>query len=376
MSEPPLEMISVPQPSRRRQIILGVVTVAAIAIALFGILPQFGDFEKATDAALGLPAHWLLALIGAAALSLIVYATQWIAVLPELRYRAAFSVATTSFMISNGIPGGGAIVLPTQYAMLADEGVNRTRATSATGVTALWNILATLMMPLVGVCFLVAAGESTPTWWLTIAAGFTGFAVVALLLRALVRSVQVARRVGVAAERVANFFLRLIKRHRARGWGDALVRFRESTHVLLSTRWLQISAAHIAIQLSQFAVLDVALEGLQRGEPRSTTFATALFAFGVSRLGTFIPISPGGLGTVDGVLAALLVSAGNATAADALAAVLIWRTLTFLPGMLLGSTSFVLWRRRSARRVAAVLAHDAAAASARETGYDAESTGG
>ena len=77
----------------------------------------------------------------------------------------------------------------------------------------------------------------------------------------------------------------------------------------------------------------------------------ALFAFGVSRLGTFIPISPGGLGTVDGVLAALLVSAGNASAADALAAVLIWRTLTFLPGMALGSASFVAWRRRSAAKL-------------------------
>jgi len=352
MTEPPLEIIQMPQPSRRRQVILSIVTVAAIAIVVFGILPQFGDFQKATDAALALPPHWLLALLTAAALSIAVYASQWIAVLPELRYRAAFGVANTSFMISNGIPGGGAIVLPTQFAMLADEGINRTRATSATGVNALWNILATLLMPLVGVCFIVVAGDSTPTWWLPIAAGFSGFAIVALLLRALVRSVEVARRVGVAAERVANLFLRLIKRHRARGWGDTLVRFRESTHVLLSTRWLQISAAHVAIQLTQFAVLDVALEGLQRGSPRSTTFATALFAFGVSRLGTFIPISPGGLGTVDGVLAALLVSAGNATAADALAAVLIWRTLTFLPGMVLGSGSFVAWRRRSNRKFA------------------------
>ncbi|WP_040493032.1 lysylphosphatidylglycerol synthase transmembrane domain-containing protein [Ilumatobacter nonamiensis] len=335
-------------PSRRRQVILTTLTVAAIAIVLFGILPQFGDFEKATDAALDLPPHWLLALLVAAVLSIIVYATQWIAVLPELRYRAAFSVANTSFMISNGIPGGGAIVLPTQYAMLADEDVDRTRATAATGVNALWNILATLLMPLVGVCFLVGTGNSTPTWWLTIALGFAGFALVGLLLRGLVRSVEVARRFGVMAERVANVFLRMFKRNRARGWGEVLVRFRESTHGLLSTRWLQISAAHVAIQLTQFAVLDIALEGLQRDNARSTTFATALFAFGMARLGTFIPISPGGLGTVDGALTALLVSAGNATAADALAAVLIWRTLTFLPGMVLGAGSFLLWRRRSA----------------------------
>ena len=68
------------------------------------------------------------------------------------------------------------------------------------------------------------------------------------------------------------------------------------------------------------AFLEVALAAVQRDDATPTSFATALFAFGVSRLGTFIPISPGGLGTVDGVLAALLVSAGNSSAADALAA--------------------------------------------------------
>jgi len=350
-------------PTRRRQVILTTVTVAAIAIVLFGVLPQFGDFGKATDAALGLPLLWLLALLSATVLSIAVYATQWKAVLPELKYRAALSIANTSFMISNGIPGGGAIVLPTQYAMLADEGIDRTRATAATGVTALWNILATLLVPLIGICFLVGTGDSTATWWGIIAGGFAGFALVALLLRALVRSSEVARRVGNGAERVANAFLRLFKRERQLRWGAALVKFRESTHELLSTRWLQISAAHVSIQLTQFAILDIALEGLQRGAATSTTFATTLFAFGVSRLATFIPISPGGLGTVDGILTALLVSAGNATAADALAAVLIWRTLTFLPGMVLGSASFLMWRRRSASQLAARLAREPGAGS-------------
>jgi uncharacterized membrane protein YbhN (UPF0104 family) len=330
-----------------------VLSAGALAIVVFGVLPQFADFGKATDAALGLPALWLTALLGATVLSVVVYATQWQAAVRELRYPAAFSIANTSFMISNGIPGGGAIVLPTQYAMLADEGIDRHRSTAATAVTALWNILATLLVPLIGVCFLVGTGDSTPTWWLTIAAGVTGFGIVALLLRALVRSSAVARSVGEFAERLANAVLRFVRRERSLGWGDMLVRFRESTHELLSTRWLQISVAHMAVQLTQFAVLDIALEGLQRDSAQSTTFATTLFAFGVARLGTFIPISPGGLGTVDGALTALLVSAGNATAATALAAVLIWRTLTFLPGMVLGSISFLLWRKRSASLLAA-----------------------
>ncbi len=344
-------VIADPRPNRRRQVLLGMLTIAAIGLVLFGILPQFTDYREALEASRSLPAVWLVALGVATAVSVSVYGLQWKAPLPELSFPAAFRIANTSFMVSNGIPGGGALVLPTQYAMLGDEGVDRARATAATGVTALWNILATLLVPLVGVCFLVGAGDNTPTWWLTIGGGVAGFTIVGLLLRALVRSGEVARRVGERAERVANRMLRIVKRDRPRRWGDALVSFRESTHELLSARWAHISIAQVGVQLSQFAVLEVALAAVQRDATTSTGFATALFAFGVSRLGTFIPISPGGLGTVDGVLAALLVSAGNATGADALAAVLIWRTLTFLPGIALGSASFVAWRKRSAAKL-------------------------
>ena len=344
--------------NRRRQLFLGMLSVAAIALVFFGVLPQFTDYREAVSAARGLPALWLIALGLTTAISIGIYGLQWKAPLPELRYTASFRIANTSFMVSNGIPGGGALVLPTQYAMLADQGIKRSRATAATGITALWNVLATLLVPLVGVCFLVCNGDNTPTWWLTIIGGVAGFTVVGLLLRALVRSVAVARRVGERAERIANRILKVVKRDRPLHWGDALVSFRESTHKLLSARWAQISIAQVGVQLSQFAVLEVALAAIQRDAATSTSFATALFAFGVGRLGTFIPISPGGLGTVDGVLAALLVSACNASAADALAAVLIWRALTFLPGMALGSASFVAWRKRSTTKPPRGLAVD------------------
>ena len=335
---------------RRKQTLLALLSVAALALVVFGILPQFTDFREALDAARQLPAPWIAALFVATSVAIIVYPLQWRASLTELHYRRAFMVANTSFMISNGLPGGGAVALPTQYAMLAGDGVSRARATAATGVTALWNVLATLLVPLVGVCFLVGNGDNSPTWWVTIVGGVIGFTTVGLLLRALMRSRTVARRLGERAERMANRLLRIVHRDRPLGWGDAVVAFRESTHELLATRWAPISLSHVTIQLTQFAILAVALAAVQRDAADPTSFAVALFAFGVARLGTFLPISPGGLGTVDGALAALLVSAGDATATDALAAVLIWRTLTFLPGMAFGSASFVVWRKRSASR--------------------------
>ena len=112
-------------PNRRRQLFLGMLSVAAIALVFFGILPQFTDYREAVSAARGLPALWLVALGLTTAASIGIYGLQWKAPLPELNYPASFRIANTSFMVSNGIPGGGALVLPTQYAMLAMKSARR-----------------------------------------------------------------------------------------------------------------------------------------------------------------------------------------------------------------------------------------------------------
>jgi uncharacterized membrane protein YbhN (UPF0104 family) len=54
------------------------------------------------------------------------------------------------------------------------------------------------------------------------------------------------------------------------------------------------------------------------------TWTEALAAFSFARVASFIPITPGRLGTVDPALAALLIGYG-ATSSQALAADLVWR---------------------------------------------------
>ena len=61
------------------------------------------------------------------------------------------------------------------------------------------------------------------------------------------------------------------------------------------------------------------------------------------------PSPPGGLGTVDAALAALLTSFG-ATSSQALAADLVWRAASYLPQLLLGTLTFLWWRVTAARR--------------------------
>ena len=75
----------------------------------------------------------------------------------------------------------------------------------------------------------------------------------------------------------------------------------------------------------------------------------ALAAFAVVRLLSAFPITPGGLGVVELGLAALLVVAGG-DKAKVVAAVLVFRVLTFLLPMPVGALTYGLWRRAEGRR--------------------------
>ncbi|MET0694893.1 MAG: lysylphosphatidylglycerol synthase domain-containing protein, partial [Propionibacteriaceae bacterium] len=59
--------------------------------------------------------------------------------------------------------------------------------------------------------------------------------------------------------------------------------------------------------------------------------------------------TPGGLGTVDAALAALLTGYG-ANSSQALAADLVWRAATYVPQVVLGALTFLWWRVTAARR--------------------------
>jgi uncharacterized protein (TIRG00374 family) len=68
-------------------------------------------------------------------------------------------------------------------------------------------------------------------------------------------------------------------------------------------------------------------------------------AFAFVRLISAIPITPGGLGVVEfGYAATLTVGADAATRAEVVAAVLLFRTITYLLPIVLGAFGLIVWR--------------------------------
>src|SRR5262249_5907254 len=106
-----------------------------------------------------------------------------------------------------------------------------------------------------------------------------------------------------------------------------------------------------AVPASQLAVLVLVLfcvraVGIAAG---TVSFAEVLLSFAVARLAGAIPVTPGGLGTVDAAFIGMLTAFG-ATSNDALAADLVWRAATNFPPSFIRPLTYPVWERGPAQR--------------------------
>jgi uncharacterized protein (TIRG00374 family) len=166
----------------------------------------------------------------------------------------------------------------------------------------------------------------------------------------VLRSEPGARTVGRWADRLVDPLTRRFAHGRSLGLGGKILDFRASVVGVMRTRWLLVTLSTLLLQLTSWAILVLALRGLEAGTGSAeVTWTEALAAFSFARVASFIPVTPGGLGTVDAALAALLTGFG-ATSSQALAADLVWRAATYVPQVLLGVLTFLWWRVTAARR--------------------------
>jgi uncharacterized protein (TIRG00374 family) len=212
-----------------------------------------------------------------------------------------------------------------------------------------FNVFATLVMPVLGVVALLASGEVEGSYLLVAAIGVLAVGVAVVAFTVVLRSERGARTVGRWADRLVDPIMRRVSRRSLDLTGKVLD-FRSSVVGVVQARWQLVALSSLLLQLTSWAVLVLALRGLQAGAGGDLVTSTdALAAFSFARVASVIPITPGGLGTVDAALVALLTGFG-VTSSQALAADLVWRAATYLPQVLLGALTFLWWRVTSARR--------------------------
>lgn len=325
------------------RVIVSIVSIVVIAGVFLFVLPRIADYRAVWRTISGLTWEQGAALAVAELVNLATFAPPYMAALPGLGYWRASVIAQASTASTYIAPGGAAVGVGLAFAMLRGWGFPASAVTLAVTLTGVWNQLFMLAAPAVALGLLSFAGGSSTTLQVVAVIGLAVFVVGTAAFVATIASNRLARAVGDLAARGANAGLRLIRRGPVTWDGQALVRFRLQTIGLLRRRWLPLTLATLAGQLSVFGVLVVCLRTLGV-DSAQVTLTEAFAAWTLVRLLGSLPITPGGLGVVELGLTGALVGFGGPNDA-VVAAVLLYRVLTIVPTLVLGLVAGALWRR-------------------------------
>lgn len=328
-----------PRVRRALQVAVSIVLVGGI---FWFVLGQFSDLSSVWDAMQTLTWREIAVLALLTAWNLVTY---WIVVVlatPGLRMPQAAVLTQTTTAVSNALPAGGAIGVGLTYSMLSSWGFSKSRSTLSVLVTGIWNNFVKLGTPVVALAVLAFQGESGAGSVVAALAGLAGLVAAVVIFALILRDEAFARRVGLVSQRIATRLRSLFGKGPATGWDLAVVKFRSRVLGLVRHRWAGLTAVTIVSHLSLYAVLLAALRTMGVSE-QEVGWAQVLAVFAFARLVTAIPLTPGGVGVVELALIAGLTAAGG-DRAPVVAAVLLFRVLTYVLPIILGGLCYLYWR--------------------------------
>ena len=339
-------MSAQPRKSRVRMLVQAAISLVLIVVIFYFLLKKI-DLAEVWDAIRSMT--WLeLSTLGLLAIwNLCTYAFVWMSVTPGLSFGRGMLMTQSTTAIANTVPGGSAIGIGMTYAMLGSWGYSRSRSTTAVLVSGVWNSFIKLGMPVLALALLALQGSATGGRVTAALLGIAGLVGSVAVFALILRSEDMARRIGLLAGRAASRVLALLRRPPVRGWELATVKFRSRTIDLVAHRWLSITVSSLVSHLSLYVVLLVALRDVGVSEAQ-VGWVEVLAVFAFARLATAIPFTPGGVGFVEAVLIGGLTAAGGVRA-EVTAAVLVYRALTWGLPIVVGVGCYAWWRRTTLR---------------------------
>ncbi len=338
-----------PTLDKRKSIILGIIGLAII-VFIFAKIFQSVNFSDVWSSLQSMGILGFAIVVVAVLVYLVAYGFPFMAAAPGLRFWRSEQINQAAFAISNGVPAGGAVGLAVQYGMLTSFGVTATASTAAITAVGIWSTFVSLGFPILGVVALsLAGGQNTYVGLGLLGLGLLIASVVLFVL--IMRSEKLAGAIGRFGNRLLTPLRHRITRLANVDLEQPLLKFRADMYGLLKDRWAKLTLAQVMVSVTQFLILYVALRGIQGWSDGGTSLIAAFAAFGISQIMLMVPITPGGVGTVDLLMITILTSLG-ATKADATAADVVWRAVSYLPQMLLGIVALVAWYRKAGQRLA------------------------
>lgn len=337
--------------ARWKRVAQAVVSTAIVLGIFVGVMPLIADYGEVWETIRAMTWLETTALVLIGLWNLVTYWFVLTAALPGLRFREAAVVNQASTAVSNTIPAGGAVGVGVTVTMLTSWGFRLPAIGLQTIVSGIWNNFAKLGMPVFALALLAVEGDVTAAR-LTAAIVGMGVLVAAVVLFALMlRSDRLARIVGARVGSVVNRLRRVARRDPIEGFSDRSSGFRSQTVHLLSQRWLRLTASTVLSHVSLYLVLLVALRNVGVNQT-DLSWIAILAAFAFVRLISALPLTPGGVGVVElGYAAVLTIGMDSTLSAQVVAAILVFRAITYLLPIPLGAASYVIWRGNTTWRL-------------------------
>ena len=327
----------------RRRVLRGGLALVVVVTAFVVLLPRIGELSSAARLLGEMTGLELAALIAVATFGLVAAAAVLMAVMPGLGLGQALVVNQTSTAVANTMPAGGLLGVGVSYRLFGSWGYSRADISLNVLLTGIGNVLCKVGFPAVALLLLATSGDANGSLF---AAALLGLAVllVTILGGAIaLTSERGARRVGVAVERLIKWVLHWFRRSAAGDGGAVAVQLRRQAIGLLRRRGGRLTGAMLAFYVTQYALLLIAVRAVGVSSSQVSR-AEALAVFSIVGLLSVLPVTPGGVGLVEVGLAGALVAAG-APDAEAVAAALAFRAMSFLLPVPLGAVAYLVWRR-------------------------------
>jgi len=327
-----------------KRIVQALISLAIVAGIFLGVMPLIADYGDVFDTIRAMTGMELGSLVAFGLWNLMTYWFVLTAALPGLRLREAAVVNQASTAVSNTLPGGGVIGVGVSIAMLTSWGFTIGSIGRSAVVTGIWNNFVKLGMPVLALALLALDGELTPARVTAAAIGIIVLISAVVLFGLLLRSDRLARAIGQGVGSVVNRGRKLLRKEPIEEWGERSSDFRTDTIGLLRHRWMWLTVATLLSHISLYLVLLVALRHVGVSQEELSWIAV-LAAFAFVRLISALPLTPGGVGVVElGYAAVLTIGLDDITSAQVVAAILVFRAVTYLLPIPLGLISYVVWR--------------------------------
>lgn len=284
----------------------------------------------------------LLPSLGFAALMLAglwIYTFTLTASWPGISHTRAAIVNVTGSAVANTMPGGGATALAASWVILRSWGFKRRAISTGLIVSGVWNVLARIALPLLGIVLVSRNKHDLPpavsngAWW----GGVAGLLLLVGFIVALTSPVR-TRKLGSWLDRRVSPLIARVRKGRQPRLEHLLVDQQSRMSALTRRGWFPMTLGVVGQLLIWFVLFWQIMRAVGVDLPVTDLFA----AYAIGSLLRAVGITPGGLGVAEAGIILVLGSWG-ADHTSAAAGALLYAIFTNVAEIPLGALGWLAW---------------------------------